>query len=278
MATPEVPISNVERPMSSFERATIRWAKAAVIMAALAAIFVCLQWWEMREGGKDTHDLAVAAKTQAERITNMSTAADQIRQATQDTVAQEKRIADNARDSLAASNRANGATLQATINQFRQEQRAWVGVQDVNPVGGFTEKEPWQATVVFFNSGRTPARHVETSGMFLTSPFPIHEPPQEDIKQLTFRPAPSIAPQSYYRQAFGLPVGAEPPMTFQLEGQQTLISQYPLIKSGRLFLYYFGILRYKDNAGVQRDTHFCVLLQNVQTKQGGFCDGFNDLN
>ena len=51
--------------MTGFEKATLRWARAAVIMSGLAAIFVCLQWWEMHSGSTDTHSLAVAAGNQA---------------------------------------------------------------------------------------------------------------------------------------------------------------------------------------------------------------------
>ena len=55
----------VEKQMSSFEKATLKWAKLAVGMSFLAAMFVCLQWYEMHQGGVDTHELAVAAKDQA---------------------------------------------------------------------------------------------------------------------------------------------------------------------------------------------------------------------
>jgi hypothetical protein len=51
--------------MSTFEKATLRWAKTAVIMSGLAALFVSAQWYEMHEGGKDTHELARAAGNQA---------------------------------------------------------------------------------------------------------------------------------------------------------------------------------------------------------------------
>lgn len=57
----EQQLVQVEREMSSFERSTLRWAKTAVFMSALAAIFVCGQWWEMHTGGVDTHNLASAA-------------------------------------------------------------------------------------------------------------------------------------------------------------------------------------------------------------------------
>ena len=57
-------LSPNKEQMSGFEKATLRWARAAVIMSLLAAVFVCAQWWEMHEGGIDTHKLADAAVTQ----------------------------------------------------------------------------------------------------------------------------------------------------------------------------------------------------------------------
>ncbi len=59
-------LTEVEEQMSGFEKSTLRWAKTAVIMSALAAIFVCAQWWEMHESGKDTRTLAEAAKKSSE--------------------------------------------------------------------------------------------------------------------------------------------------------------------------------------------------------------------
>jgi len=59
-------LRKVEPEMTGFERGTLLWAKVAVIMSGLAALFVCLQWWEMHQGGIDTHTLAVATKTQAD--------------------------------------------------------------------------------------------------------------------------------------------------------------------------------------------------------------------
>lgn len=65
-------LAKKEKEMTGFEKATLRWAKAAVIMSALAAIFVCLQWWEMHNGGQDTHDLAIAAGKQATWTQNLA--------------------------------------------------------------------------------------------------------------------------------------------------------------------------------------------------------------
>jgi hypothetical protein len=268
---------NVQREMTGFERGTLRWARVAVFMSALAAIFVCLQWWEMHTGGQDTHELAVAAKGQAEKMQSVSDAADKIRQASQDMVIQNQRIADNSQKAMDASNRQSKAALDATIANAKRDQRAWVGVIAI-PSEGFTETVPWKATVVFFNSGRTPARIVQSSGMFITSPIPISGPPPEQIKRLIFKPAQSIAPQGSYREVLGMDYPAVVSTAVQKQGQQTLLSQYVMIKNKQLFLYYFGILKYDDSFGKHRETQFCIFLANPETKEAGFCDAFNDLN
>jgi hypothetical protein len=60
------PPREVKREMNDFERSTIRWARVAVLLSGAAALFICLQWYEMHTGGADTHDLAVAAGKQAD--------------------------------------------------------------------------------------------------------------------------------------------------------------------------------------------------------------------
>jgi hypothetical protein len=42
-------------------------------MSGLAAVFVCLQWWEMHTGSADTKNLAAAAGTQATWTKNLAT-------------------------------------------------------------------------------------------------------------------------------------------------------------------------------------------------------------
>jgi len=56
------------------------------------------------------------------------------------------------------------------------------------------------------------------------------------------------------------------------------MSQFQDIRNGRLFLYYFGILKYDDGFGKIRETQFCIYLADPASGEAGFCDGFNDLN
>ena len=281
-------LAAVEKQMSGFEKSTLRWARTAVVMSALAAIFVCAQWWEMHEGGIDTHNLAVAAGTQATQTTNLAastgTQADRTKDLAdrmKDQSDQTKIIADQAVVQASANRRLAQNAADALLNtqeSFRDEQRAWIGMEGIGEIKGFTETEAWRITVIFFNSGRTPARNVQISDMFLTSPTPISGPTQEQIGWLKFKPAQSIAPQGRYNEVISADSVGEAFSIQERLGNQTLISQYSQIKGRRLMLYYFGILKYDDIFGKAHETQYCIMLADTDTKQAGMCDAFNDLD
>jgi len=119
----------VKKELSGYERSTLRWTIVIVAVNALTCLFIGLQFYEMRSGGSDTHALAVAAKTQADKMTNVSDAAEKIQKAADNLVVQDQRIADNARLALDASAKQNRAALDAAISATRLEERAWVGVE-----------------------------------------------------------------------------------------------------------------------------------------------------
>jgi hypothetical protein len=71
--------TQIEQRMSAFERSSIRWTKGMFAVTLATGVFIAAQWWEIRTGSVDTHELAVAAgkqadaaKTQAEKMTNLS--------------------------------------------------------------------------------------------------------------------------------------------------------------------------------------------------------------
>jgi hypothetical protein len=53
------------------------------------------------------------------------------------------------------------SAFKATVEQFRLDQRAWIGVNNV--VGAPKLNNVWKVEVVFHNSGRTPARNIRGS-------------------------------------------------------------------------------------------------------------------
>jgi hypothetical protein len=267
----------IEERMSGFERSMIHLTRAGVIIGIITGLIFAGQLYEMISGGTQTDKLVDYAKTQAQSADDIAQASDDF---TDSAYWMEEHMQDTAnaiQDSVDTADRNTKKTISDTETAFRAEQRAWVGVQGTGEIKGFTESETWKVTVVFFNSGRTPARNVRTSGMYVTSPIPLSGPSTENIKQLGFRPAQSIAPQGFYHHNIGAEAAAEGTTAAQLQGQQQLISEYKFIKDKRLFLYYFGILKYDDVFGNPRETQYCIYLANPDTKEVGMCDAFNDL-
>jgi len=279
---------HIEERMSAFERSMIRLTTAGVIVAGITLFIFLGQLYEMYEAGAQTDKLLSAANALADAAGKQASAAGDMANAAHGQVNAAKDFSNTAKDinqgivaavgqlQVAANN--TRTTIRDAQTAFRDEQRAWVGMRGTDNIKGFTETEPWKVTVVFFNSGRTPARNTQSSVNFITSPVPIPGPSPEQVNQLVFKPAQSIAPQGTYLQNIGMDSPAEIARLSQRTGQQTLISQYMFIKNKQLFLYYFGILKYDDVSGGHRETRFCIYLADPNTKEVGMCDGFNDLN
>jgi hypothetical protein len=155
-------LAEVEREMSGFEKATLRWTKTAVFMSFIAAFFVCAQWWEMHEGGRDTHDLAIAAGTQANRMQEfsdrMKDQADRTRDLAdrmKDQADRTKDLADQARvqatEATIAANAAESAA-QTEKEALHVSERAYLTLG--TPVDNFAHKE---TDVPILNSGHIPS-------------------------------------------------------------------------------------------------------------------------
>jgi hypothetical protein len=267
------------------------WTALATVVMAITTIAYTIyarrQWKEMQGSGKQTDRLLCLYQQQLAQLTKQVGDTHELAERTKDlaghmkdqadrtkTIAEQatvqadanKRLAQNAVDAL-------GNTKQS----FRDERRAWVGVQGLSDSKGFSATEPWKITVIFFNSGRTPAKNVQASGMYITSPISVSGPAPQQVSQLTFRPVQSVAPQGFYREAMGATPGAQGASSIEIQGQNVLVSQYLKIKNKELFLYYFGLLKYDDIDGKSRETQFCVLLADPDTREAGMCDSFNDL-
>lgn len=102
----------VEKELSVFEQSTLRWARTAVIMSALAAIFVSAQWYEMHTGGRDTHNLAASAGNQATWTEHLAGAADVQSGHMRDQVDRTKELADQMKSQ---ADRTKDLVWQATI-------------------------------------------------------------------------------------------------------------------------------------------------------------------
>lgn len=253
----------------------------AIAFFALCSVIVAvLQWISSNNQGIDAHNLAVAAGHQADAATDMATAAgDQVDAGNNfaDSAEEINRGVSGAVNQLQAAAKNTRTAVENAQTSFRDEQRAWVGVSALGTMD-FSETKPWNVAIQFFNSGRTPARNVQSSVRYTLSATPLSEPPPEAIKALTFRPAQSIAPQGKYTLVIGYSAAGEPSAPFEVTGLQELVPKFQDIKTGKITLYYFGILKYDDVFGNHRETQYCIFLANPETKQAAFCDGFNDLN
>jgi len=256
------------KPLSCFEIWTIGLAGIGILVAAGTGLAIFWQarisaWTlgEIKKGGTDTHDLAVAAKTQSDKMSNMADAADKIRQAAQDLVIQDQRIADNAKESLDASNKQNKAALNATIADFQRDQRAWVGLGQYN-IQSFDKQNPFKLVIPFVNSGKSPAISTEEAVSYAIIDHPLTGPPADSAYY--FQKTSAVAPQGSY----GLTIT-----------NTAVPAAYDDITSGVVFLYFFGEFRYHDvyDAKTAHTTSFC-LYYDKGLKAMAFCASGNDMN
>jgi hypothetical protein len=261
---------------------TLKQPEVSNRTVAVATVFIAIAtgitWWEIHSGSEQTNKIVTAAQ-------NIQSALDT--QNDRNQAALEKTFIENRRalrrnlrqgqESMEASNTQSKAALDTSIAASKLDQRAWVGVLDIVPKE-FTDTNGLVASVVFFNSGRTPARKVQVSAAFIISPVPMTGPSPEQIKTLKFRPAQSIAPQGRYNEVLGQIVSGEIYTETQMQGRKDALSRFQDIKNKIATLYYFGILKYDDIFGNLRETQFCVFLANPETKEMAFCDAFNDVN
>jgi hypothetical protein len=257
----------VKRELSGYERSTLKWTRAIVGVNVLTCLFIFLQWHamrgqlrEMKSGSGDTHTLAVEAKAQAEKMSNVSDAANKIQRAAHDMVIQDQRIADNAQSALNASNRQSKASLDATISDFKRDQRAWVGVGQYS-IQAFDNKNPFKLVIPFVNSGKTPAVLTERGVNYaLVDHFVDGPPPDITYK---FDKASAIAPQGIF--AVNISNSAVP-------------AAYDAINNGNLFLYFMGEFRYHDIYSPDvHTTDFCLYYDRT-AKIMAFCPNGNDMN
>jgi hypothetical protein len=248
--------------------ATIWMAIFTCVLAVTSGLTIWIlknQLKEMHEGGTDTHTLAQAADTQAKRMTDVSTAADKIRQAAENMVVQDQRIADNAKKALEASNRQSKAALDASIASSREDQRAWLGAGD--ETYSIPESGPIESTVTVGNTGKSPAIDVFCRIMGITKPRAyilsdsdiIYSPELPVLKEGTLFP----------NQHFPLKAGGNP----MDPADQKIWFQN--IQSGDWVEYFFGDVRYKDTFGKEHWTHFCSRFVS-STKTGTPCSVYND--
>ncbi len=216
-----------------------------VLLTAVISITSYLQWHEIRSGSTDTHALALAANTQAQKMTDMSAAANEIKDAAQNMVIQDQRIADNAQKAMDAS-----------IALAHNEQRAWVIFPHKYALVDFAANGPITYSAGFRNIGRTPADAVQAivRAEIVAS---RNEP------SLSYEPGTS----NIFRSGELVPNDDEPPQKLQARAEHMpiIISSERLrrIQSGGEYVAIYGQVTYKDIAG-DHWMRFCVEVNTAE--------------
>jgi hypothetical protein len=176
--TTEDHLTKVEDEMNAFERSTLGWTKATVGILFVTCLFICGQWCEMRSGSGDTHELAVAASKQADRMKDF---ADRM----QDQADRTKTIAEQAVVQAAAATTASNTAVSAlkqSAKSFLSEQRPYIWIDHIQ-MRTAVVGQPLRYDVYFANSGKTPA-----SSIALYTEVAFGRPIEELCNQLQVNP------------------------------------------------------------------------------------------
>jgi hypothetical protein len=270
---------DVKKELGGYERSTLKLTMIIVGINALTCLFIALQWHEMKSGSADTHAVAEAAKKQSEKMSNMSDAANEIRQAAQDMVIQDQRIADNAKNSLDASNRQSKAALDATIANARLDQRPYL-VLDGSPqfLAGqpAADGQPIKANVWIKNIGKAPA----IKGQLSVSLLPYH--PTSTVQLVDFlegtvgklRDNISLRGNPYAKLVRH-DIAPQDRMFSTAQTDPLTADDAANLKTGNVTLFCIGLISYYDSGGVAYETQFCNLYFGAAPNTWHICDSHN---
>jgi hypothetical protein len=268
--------------MTGFERSTLRWARVAVVMSALAAVFVCLQWIAMRDqldemkgssnqterlailnAGQLTQNirLAEAAKKQADKAETISENIKKTAEQMQRSVAQAEL---SARQSGMQAQRA----LDASISAFRIDQRPWALPQAFTLSAEPEVAKQFTVQIAVANSGKTPAMDViphSQSGLIyscsMMPPMPELADPK-DVKSIGILP-PGQSGITYTTDPFSQIT--QPEVTSYTNGMTRVVVQ--------------GLIRYTDEFHTKHWTKFRVFHEHgTPLNIWSYCDSGNDVD
>ena len=219
---------------------------------------------EIRQGGTDTHELAVQAKNQANRTKDVADRALEQAKATNELAREAKRSADAAvTNSKAAQETAITGQRNLVLAErvlFVQE-RPWIGLENFTAV--IESGKPITITVAFHNFGRSPAFDVEilNSCSYDIQPELVFEGRYALVQRTG---SISIMMPNASRATDGLTCG------LNLTPQQS-----SLVETGMKRIFMFGQIRYRDSINTANPSHttkFCGVW-NQKTRQVNDCSG-----
>jgi hypothetical protein len=229
-----------------------KWTDVAIVIFTVCLVGVAIwqghifdkQWQEMHSGGTDTHDLAAAAKAQAEE------AKEQVARLTESLDKTDKLIAEATTQANAALKQADGTYdlarqaqrsanyAQKAIETSIEADRPWVGVT-LFTVDSHVAGTPAKARFVYSNTGKRPAKGTIRIARAEFSTLP---------------PSPFAGVSGDASVAFILP-GATLSSTFDYDVPDGLEAK---LKRDRKTEFFFAEIVYLDvETNISHITHFC---------------------
>ena len=219
---------------------------------------------EMREGGIDTLALAQAARDSAKAASDQADAAQKFAGTAKDI----NGGVSGAVGQLEAASKNAKASIKATQDAMRVEQRAWIGVTNIHLIEDMKAEMPIGVVAVMVNSGRTVALDMKVTMIVHTNVGYL------DIADYATHPT-ELGGQI----KFGLkaPVmNMFPTQTMNLPGYSGVADAEAVqaIHDGRRLVYGSGWITYKDIFNRPHETRFCGVYV-PDDKVFTACDTFN---
>lgn len=239
--TAEQKLDDNEKPPN---RWMIRFTGVIAFAAVVQGVIAYYQWTamsdqlaimdnqlrEIREGGKDTHELAVSAKTQADSTKAVADSTLAQVEATNKLAKEAKRSADIA-----------GMSLTASKKLSEEDRRAWVSVESVREIKPQIGK-PLLFSVSFKNTGKTPGKRF--------SVIVSREITDKDRE-------PTLEDRDIPRRSYGIipPNGGYVANLYVIDNVTKEIND--LLNSGKIIVYFYGKVTYDDIFNKPHWTTFC---------------------
>jgi hypothetical protein len=227
------------------------------------------------QGGEDTTNIAEAAKSQACSARKIAEASERNATAAEGFAASAGGIktgidgavlklqaqADKMEDARKSSERNSTNALQATIDNFHQDQRAWVGIESIDAFN-LAPTDSFKIVFRTRNSGRTPALKMHSLAI-------LHSLPGSEKFAPDIGATPGDAINSNSTDAPN-GTGYIPTPSYPLTQKQI-----DAIKSGVFRLYAYGRIDYTDIYGRPHTTTFCRVILPSNEAEG--CETYNDM-
>ena len=161
-------------------------------------------------------------------------------------------------------------SLQATIDNFHEDQRPWVGLMGSNHTSiELSLNLPIKSEIEIQNFGKTPAIHEASVNKLLTRPLSVPLPSMDNYSIVDAGPTITLMPTATVSGKISSDTGSDIGNNFVLD--QTVLDA---IQQGVLQIYLYGSIWYDDAFGKSHRTDYCLLYQ---PKSHGFtaCDSHN---